>query len=366
MNKKNFLICLLSLSNAAFIVSQSVWQATDSNLPEPLNIAYMHNAGGSTFWGIGLRGNFSNRIWEYDESNSYILRNTNNNGTWNKSRFPADSNIVGSLSAKSFTRAWLVTYDLAAKESKVWRTFNGGGSWQSLSISVTNNSYLNIIHMWNLSKGVILGDPVNGKFEIYKTTNGGSYWLKSDNTPTSEKGEIGLICISHNYGRSLYMPTTTGRMLYTKDMGETWDVSKTPLDFAEFISFKSEDEGMIALNDYSEYPFKTTISRTTDGGKTWSPTSSANFAFFDVKYIPNTNTLIGTTRERNDIGPFTTVVSQDDGLTWSTIETGTPVASFDFSEDGKSVGGMFKHDNDNTKMYRLNLPNDIPLKSIKK
>ena len=369
MNKKIHLICLLLVSNTCFILCQPVWQVSESNLPEPVNLAYLHNAGGGVFWGIGLKGDFSKQLWEYDESYSYILRTTNSgsSGVWNKSRFPVDSNIIGSLSAKNFTKAWLVTYDLAAKTSRVWRTLNGGSTWQPLEIGITNSSYLNVIQMWSLTKGVVVGDPVNGKFEIFKTTNGGAYWLKTENTPASEKDEIGLICISYAFGKSLYMPTTTGRLLYTKDMGDTWNVCKTPLSFAEFMSFKTDDDGIIALNDYSVYPFKTQISHTTDGGKTWSSPTNSDFAFFDVKYIPNSNTLIGTTRERNDIGPFRTIVSEDDGLTWTTIETGTPIASFNITEEGIGLGGMFKNDNSTstTKIYRFNLPESISLRPIR-
>ncbi len=64
--------------------------------------------------------------------------------------------------------------------STIYKTTNRGTTWTAATGVFTNSaSFPNTIHFFDQNNGVAMGDPVDGYFEIYTTTNGGSKLGKS-------------------------------------------------------------------------------------------------------------------------------------------------------------------------------------------
>ncbi|MEM8906406.1 MAG: T9SS type A sorting domain-containing protein, partial [Bacteroidota bacterium] len=62
--------------------------------------------------------------------------------------------------------------------------------------------------------------------------------------------------------------------------------------------------------------------------------------------------LVKTSRVSNDVGPFATAYSEDNGISWTSIDTQLPIASFHFLDEQTGWGGKFQNDGSSTVMYR--------------
>ena len=73
----------------------------------------------------------------------------------------------------------------------ILKTVNGGESWKVVFEDKTAGMFLDAMEFWNEQAGIVLGDPINGKFFIARTFDGGSTWKKvpGENLPAADEGE---------------------------------------------------------------------------------------------------------------------------------------------------------------------------------
>ena len=176
----------------------------------------------------------------------------------------------------------------------LFATTNGGQTWREDTTVFRNGGILDFIYFFDAKNGVCVGDPQDGVFKIYTTSDSGVIWTRvpEQNIPGSLAGEGGKTHVFAAAGSSLWAPTMflppqagKGRIYRTTDKGTTWSVlvyPTVPLWYYPKIAFQDENVGLGngAWGD---------LQKTTDGGLTWSviPTSF-NFAFQDLKYVPQT------------------------------------------------------------------------------
>ena len=55
----------------------------------------------------------------------------------------------------------------------------------------TKGMFLDAMEFWNEQSGIVIGDPINGKFFIARTFNGGNTWqnIPEKNYPVADSGE---------------------------------------------------------------------------------------------------------------------------------------------------------------------------------
>jgi len=73
----------------------------------------------------------------------------------------------------------------------ILKTNDGGESWKVVYESQNKGMFLDAMEFWNERAGIVVGDPINGKFFIARTFDGGSSWqeLPFDKRPSAENGE---------------------------------------------------------------------------------------------------------------------------------------------------------------------------------
>jgi len=105
-------------------------------------------------------------------------------------------------------------------------TTDGGLTWtQDPTSFKTAGGWPDFIHFFDANNGVCVGDPTNGYFEIYTTSNAGASWSRvpQANIPAPVSGEKGLTGpFFAAAGNSLWFPTSalgTGRIFRTTDKG---------------------------------------------------------------------------------------------------------------------------------------------------
>ncbi len=70
-------------------------------------------------------------------------------------------------------------------------TKDGGLSWQRGFYDTTSGMFLDAMEFWNEQSGIVIGDPIEGKFFVARTFDGGKKWesIPLKNRPDAQKGE---------------------------------------------------------------------------------------------------------------------------------------------------------------------------------
>ena len=208
-----------------------------------------------------------------------------------------ESYTISSISAVSSLEAWASAYVSVKSNTltggKIAHTTDGGKTWtvQSSASFSGKSAFPNTVYFWDKNNGVCLGDPNDGYFEIYTTTDGGNKWTRvpSSRIPTNNRDEKGIVGCFSICGNTVFFGTNAGRLFRSIDRGATWTVATTPLKTYFKLAFRDNDTGVISayvLDKFIAY-------RTVDGGSTWQilPENEHFFAT-DFAYIPGTDTLV--------------------------------------------------------------------------
>ena len=78
-----------------------------------------------------------------------------------------------------------------AEPAYILRTADGGETWKVVYENKTKGMFLDAMEFWNENSGIVLGDPINGKFFIARTFDGGMEWqdIPAQNYPAADSGE---------------------------------------------------------------------------------------------------------------------------------------------------------------------------------
>ncbi len=323
--KKTLLILLFLLigltSFGQSITWTPVWTgfATDSR-----GISFIHVKDYQVAWAVAYDGADTNNTIRA------LTKTSDGANTWTAID-PLTSNGVfdqgvSMVFGMSGDEAYAALFKNNIGANKLIKTTDGGATWADAmpsSMYNSSNAFLNIVYFFDSQHGLLQGDPVGGKFEVYTTSDGGATWtpVSANDIPNPQANEFGYV---HGYavaGNSFWFTTATGRLYKTTDMGHTWTAYSTPIpDFGGVnvsgvyanVTFKDDNEGWILKNDKTLY-------HTTDGGATWTQVTTSGTLFpVDIAYLEGTtNTLLTAGSGQNDSG---TSISTDGGATWTVID----------------------------------------------
>lgn len=335
-------ICLTALN----CFSQTFWTAKSTGFTEVSrgldDISIVDN---NVIWAKAYDGvTTANAVRQF-------TRSIDGGNTWTAGNINLGANqtqlSVSCISAISATTAWVTAYSNNPNTvlGGVWKTTDSGVTWTRQSTALFNNtvdSFTNVVHFWDANNGFCQGDPESGFFELYTTTNGGTTWIRvpSVDIPNPLAGEYGYV---HNYevnGDIIWFGTNKGRIFKSTDKGFTWTVAQTPItDFggaavSGSFGFKDANNGLLVKKSTPPLLYK-----TVNGGSSWTQVTYTGVAGGnDLSYIPDTNTVVtvGTVGTDN----FTSY-SNNNGLTWTQVQSGTQVSTIKFKNSSTGIGGGF-------------------------
>ena len=78
-----------------------------------------------------------------------------------------------------------------AEPAYILKTTDGGNSWKVVFENKTKGMFLDAMEFRDVRNGVVIGDPVDGRFFIAKTSDGGETWheLSTEQRPRADSGE---------------------------------------------------------------------------------------------------------------------------------------------------------------------------------
>ena len=78
-----------------------------------------------------------------------------------------------------------------AEPAYILRTTDGGETWKTVYENKEKGMFLDAMEFWNEQSGIVIGDPIAGKFFIARTFDGGQTWqhIPDVNKPVADSGE---------------------------------------------------------------------------------------------------------------------------------------------------------------------------------
>src|SRR3954467_8851466 len=198
-----------------------------------------------------------------------------------------------------------IAYLLAAgsgTDSRIYKTTDGGATWTLQFVAPDDPSYFyDCFSFWTPKRAVVMGDSVNGRFPILRTTNGATWHDIGDNLPAAQPGEAAFAasgtCIATQGGQKAWITTggaLDARVIATTDGGDTWHaygtpiVQGTPISGGLSIAFRDPFHGVLGGGDLAvtDTPIANDFARSRDGGVTWQLVSGTPFpgSIFGLAY----------------------------------------------------------------------------------
>ncbi|WP_124979194.1 T9SS type A sorting domain-containing protein [Nonlabens xiamenensis] len=339
LKKILFLCCLLCMG----LLQAQFWTETYSGFSTNLRgLSKFDIVDASVTWAVGYDGvNTNNNIQEFSKT-------VDGGVTWTAGNIDVgDTGLgIGNISALDAMQAYVSIYPRASgQQGGIWKTVDGGTTWtlEANAGFTSSASFLNIVHFFDATTGLAIGDPVNGFWEIYRTTNGGSSYSRvaSSQIPAPLAGETGYIAQFESFGDNIWFTTSEGRIYHSVDKGASWNVYQSPInDFggttiAGDIAFATGLRGVIQDNSGNLY-------RTVDAGQTWNNIVISGVGTpygGSIDYLPNTFFMVSTGGDPSFAGSS---YSRDDGVTWINIDTEQHVDCA-FLDDNTGFSGGFSN-----------------------
>ena len=273
----------------------------------------------SVVWASGARGT--------------VLHTTDGGTTWTIDTIPGASKLdLRAVAATSPETAHAMS---VGDSSRIFRTVDGGRTWSLRYTSLRKGSFLDAIRFWDSKHGIAMSDPVDGRFLLVTTQDGGDTWqeVPAEGLPPTLPDERAYAASGSGlsvFGRRDVWFVSGGaasaRVFHSADRGATWTVSTTPIRAGIrsagifSIAFRDAKHGVIAGGDYRQPNLRgRNLALTSDGGATWTVVDSATSPMgfrSAVAFVPETQG-----RKLVAVGLNGSDVSSDGGRTWASVDT---------------------------------------------
>jgi len=317
---------LLSAMFAITGIANAQWTKQNTNfIFESEGVTDFQIINATTVWALGYDGSANDAVYQD------FTRTLNGGTTWNSGTISlGDPDLKPTnISAVNATTAWVgaVSPTPGVGGGGVWKTSDGGNVWtqqNATAYTTTPDSFFNVVHFFDANTGITQGDPINGAFEMYRTTNGGTTWTPITGTPAPAAGEYGYNGGNVAAGTSFWFVTNQGKLYRTTDLGVTWTKLTTRIsDFGSTaasgrLHFSDNNNGIIIGTTGGV----TTLYKTSDGGSNWTTGTVYTVPYTNVSYVQGTSILVGTGQTGTGAtAVFYSGYSLDNGTTWTQIET---------------------------------------------
>jgi photosystem II stability/assembly factor-like uncharacterized protein len=287
-----------------------------------------------------------------------VKRTIDNGTTWVDKSIPTAGDLY-CIYAFDANIALVTGYTPDWSADNIWKTIDGGNTWQ-IVLSLTTNYFINAIAFFDNNEGIAVGDPdynfpTPNYWTIYKTYDGGSTWAPIRKPPKQLGMNFGWKNSIAIVGNTVYFGTT----LFTNDFwfgpdayiyksankGETWTARTCPgVVQVNTIHFTSKQVG---------YGCR---AKSMDNGNNWSPmndpyatvTGDINNFILSTTGVGNELWITGIHRDGpNYYGdPWwnypTMYYSNNGGMTWTPDYTavGCGLNEVRISRDNKALFGL--------------------------
>ena len=305
-------LCLILLP-ATLAIAQ--WQTALTGATAGLR--GIHNVDGSVIWASGgngtvLRSEDAGYMWQ----NCKVLPEVAKLDF--RAVFAWDANHADAMSSGTGTA------------SRLYETTDGGATWRLLFENPDAQGFWDAL-TFRGNSGFILGDPVDGRFVLYRSDDLGHHWHREANSGLAAAIEGEGVFAASNSSLVVLSNSTVlfatggigGPRVFRSDNSGNWAAARVPIaghkESAGIFSlaFRDDTHGVAVGGDYKT-PTETagTAAWTADGGATWhAATSSPSGYRSSVAWDQKLEAWIAA-------GPNGADISHDDGRNWKHLDSG--------------------------------------------
>lgn len=251
---KKLLIIPILLSFPCLIFSQLPnWVEQTSGTTQTLTSAHSNStipASPSFVWVCGYGGT--------------VLRSTNDGSNWQSvggNGIPTATQLINIVSLDENTA---VTAGYVGSNTFVYRTSNAGANWTQ--VFTETNGFINaMVFQPNSTTGFMMGDPVGGRWSLWKTTNGGINWDSTGLYLPQAGSDAGWNNSIYSINNRIWFGTNNTRLYYSTNFGGSWTAQTTTGSVNSyalyFNNLSGGSEGLVG---------GAAMYRTTDYGFNWT------------------------------------------------------------------------------------------------
>ncbi|HSJ68612.1 MAG TPA: YCF48-related protein [Anditalea sp.] len=204
----------------------------------------------------------------------------------------------------------------------IYKTTDAGTTWKRV-YQGSEEDFFNGMVFVDDRLGFAYGDPVDGKWVILRTSDGGEIWEPLYNPPVAAEGEAGFAAsgstmVMEEDAIWLASGGSQSKVYYTPNRGGRWEVVETPIQQGAssqgiFSLSIIDNSNLIAVGGDFESPddFSNNIVLSHDDGKTWVSNNGIKPSGYrsGVTYFPRFHWVI-------TVGPNGSDYSSDGGENW--------------------------------------------------
>ena len=291
---------------------------TKYELDQSLDIIYHNNITENNLRGISIP---SEEVAWISGANGTVICTIDGGKTWElKNVLGAEQLDFRDIKAFDKNTAYVMSVGNAS-DSRIYKTIDGGTSWKLQLQGQNQSEFFNCMAFWNQNHGLVLSDPVEGKFTLYVTQNGDTWFaIPQDGMPKALSGEGAFAasgsCMTVFGEHHVWFGTgvNTARVFSSTDGGFNWSVSETPIkkdtqsSGVFSITFSNINYGMISGGDYTNPELGgSNLAITTDGGSHWKLVDiSPQYYWSSISLTPDKKNymVVGSTHAGYASSPF--------------------------------------------------------------
>lgn len=188
-----------------------------------------------------------------------VLRTRDGGATWENVSVPGAEQLdFRDVEAFDADHAVVLSIGNGA-DSRIYRTANGGRNWILVLQNGDERAFFDCM-VFDGARGWMLGDPVDGRFQIHATQDGGRRWTLLPDGPQAAAGEAAFAasgtCIARGEGMLLVGGSGPAHLHVKADGGDAWRTVDTGMSRnkseAGVFSIAAVGQGAFAVGgDYS-------------------------------------------------------------------------------------------------------------------
>jgi photosystem II stability/assembly factor-like uncharacterized protein len=337
-------IVLVAATAAALMTTSSAAGAGEASSHDTAAYSWKATPTGTTERFRGLAPVSQDVAW-VSGTNGTVLRTTDGGATWTDVRpHGLDTEALQFRDIEAFDAQRAVILSIGeGEDSRILVTDDGGATWAESFRNAEPTAFYDCIAFSSPQRGLAMSDPVDGRFRLAETSDGGHSWSLVDPSgmPDAPPGEFGFAasgtCLSTGVGGRTYLASggvDPGRLFTSTDQGRTWTVADSPVAGGPSagifsVSFRDARRGVMVGGDFATPTGSVdNAAWTDDGGVTWSRSTTNPSG-----YRSGSAWVSGTARTVLAVGPSGSDVSADGGRSWSTFDGGS-FDSVECTDDG--------------------------------
>ena len=227
----------------------------------------------------------------------------------------------------------------------ILKTIDGGEHWKKVYENNMPGMFLDAMEFWNEQSGIVLGDPINGKFFIARTFDGGSSWQPTsfEKLPAADSGEA---CFASS-GTNVRRLNLAEACFISGGKRSRFFWKGAPIDLPLVQGSSSQGANSIAVRDNKnrntrnyfvvvggdfmhDQDTSKNCAVTSNGGKTWiAPTTPPHGYRSCVEFITKDKLIT--------CGTSGVDISADGGINWQLISK----ESFHVCQKAKDGSAVF-------------------------